>query len=180
MPAVDRASLGARRCAGHHDDHVKCLYMPLMTYGVIGSNDGVKNYICNNYEISWYCFLTHWGRVRHICIGKLTIIGSDNGLSPGRRQAIIWTNAGILLIGPLGTCCEILIVIDTFSFKKMHLKMASAKSRPFCLSLGVLTDRYCWHFAYCLWDELHLFATKFLHQYIVVISICYLRYNLAW
>ena len=29
--------------------------------------------------------------------------GSDNGLSPGRRQAIIWTNAGILLIGPLGT-----------------------------------------------------------------------------
>ena len=42
--------------------------------------------------------LTHWGRVMHICIGKLTIIGSDNGLSPGRRQAIIWTNAGILLI----------------------------------------------------------------------------------
>ena len=39
--------------------------------------------------------LTHWGRVTHICVGKLTIIGSDNGLSPGRRQAIIWTNAGI-------------------------------------------------------------------------------------
>ena len=47
--------------------------------------------------------LTHWGRVTHICVGKLTIIGSDNGLSPGRRQAIIWTNAGILLIGPLET-----------------------------------------------------------------------------
>ena len=47
--------------------------------------------------------LTHWGRVTHICVGKLTIIGSDNGLSPGRRQAIIWTYAGILLIGPLGT-----------------------------------------------------------------------------
>ena len=46
--------------------------------------------------------LTHWGRVTHICIDNLTIIGSDNGLSPGRRQAIIWTNAGILLIGPLG------------------------------------------------------------------------------
>ena len=41
-----------------------------------------------------------WGRVTHICVGKLTIIVSDNGLSPGRRQAIIWTNAGILLIGP--------------------------------------------------------------------------------
>ena len=47
--------------------------------------------------------LTHWGQVTHNCIGKLAIIGSDNGLSPGRRQAIIWANAGILLIGPLGT-----------------------------------------------------------------------------
>ena len=47
--------------------------------------------------------LTHWGRVTHICVGKLSIIGSDNGLSPDRRQAIIWTNAGILLIGTLGT-----------------------------------------------------------------------------
>ena len=46
--------------------------------------------------------LTHWGRVTHIYVSKLTIIGSDNGLSPGRRQAIIWTIAGILLIGPLG------------------------------------------------------------------------------
>ena len=47
--------------------------------------------------------LTHWGRVTHICVSKLTIIDSDNGLSPGRRQAIIWTNAGILLIRPSGT-----------------------------------------------------------------------------
>ena len=47
--------------------------------------------------------LTHWGRVAHTCVGNLTIIGSDNGLSPGRRQAINWTSAGILLIGPLRT-----------------------------------------------------------------------------
>ena len=47
--------------------------------------------------------LTHWGRVMHICVSKLTIIGSVNGLSPGRRQAIIWTNAGMLLIGTLET-----------------------------------------------------------------------------
>ena len=47
--------------------------------------------------------LAHWGRVTHICVSKLIIIGSDNGLPPGRRQAIIWTNADILLIGPLGT-----------------------------------------------------------------------------
>ena len=76
----------------------------------------------------------------HICVGKLTIIGSDNGLSPERRQAIIWTNAGILLIGPLGTnFSEILIGIQTFSFKKMHLKTSSATWRLFGLGLNELT-----------------------------------------
>ena len=83
---------------------------------------------------------THWGRVTHICVSKLTSIGPDNGLSPGRRQAIIWTNAGMLLIGPLGTNFgEILIEICTFSFKKMHSNMSSAKWRPFCLCLNVLS-----------------------------------------
>ena len=77
----------------------------------------------------------------HICVCNLTIIGSGNGLLPGRRQAIIWTNAGLLLIGPLGTnFSEILIVILTFSFKKMHLKVSSAKRRPFCLGLNVLKN----------------------------------------
>ena len=75
----------------------------------------------------------------HICVGKLTIIGSDNGLSPGRPQAIIWNNVGILLIGPLGTKFnEILIEIHIFSFKKMHLQMSSGKWRPSCLGLNVL------------------------------------------
>ena len=84
--------------------------------------------------------LTHWGRVTHKCVSKQTIIGSDNGLSPDRRQAIIWTNAVLLLIGPLGTnFSEILIEIPTFSFKKMRLKVSSAKRRPFCLGLNVLS-----------------------------------------
>ena len=82
--------------------------------------------------------LTHW--VTHICVSKLTIIGSDNGLSPGRRQAIVWINAGILLIEPLGTnFSEIYIEIRTFSLKKMHLKVSSSKWRPFCLGPSVLT-----------------------------------------
>ena len=77
-------------------------------------------------------YLTHWGWVTHICVNNLTSIGSDNGLSPGRRQAIIWTDAGILFIGPLGTnFSEIIIGIHTFSFKKMHLKISSAKWRLF-------------------------------------------------
>ena len=89
--------------------------------------------------------LTHWGRVTHICVTELTIIGSDNGLSPDRRQAIIWTNAGLLLIGPLGTnFSEILIEIITFSFKKMRLKVSSAKRWPFCLGLNVLTINQHW------------------------------------
>ena len=84
--------------------------------------------------------LTHWGRVTHICVSKLTIIGSDNGLSPGWRQAIIWTNACILLIGPLGTNFnEISIEIHKSSFKKIHFKMSSGKWRPSCLGLNVLT-----------------------------------------
>ena len=84
--------------------------------------------------------LTHWGRVTHICISKLTIIGSDNGLSPGRRQAIIWTSDGILLNGPLGTnFSEIVIKIIDLYLKKM--KMSSGKWRPSCLGLNVLITR---------------------------------------
>ena len=103
----------------------------------------IKNWITTiimfnifNFRIN---YLTHWGRVTHICVGKLTTIGSDIGLSPGRRQAIIWTNAGILLIRPLGAnFIEILIETHTFSFKKIHLKMSSGKRRPFCLGLNEL------------------------------------------
>ena len=92
------------------------------------------NYFC-------YLLLTLWGRVTHICVSKLTIIGSDNGLSPDRRQAIIWTNAGILFIGPLGTSfSEISIEILTFSFKKMRLNVSSEKRRAFCLGLDVLKE----------------------------------------
>ena len=91
--------------------------------------------------------LTHWGPVMHICIGNLIIIGSDNGLSPSRRQAIIWTNVGILLTGPLGTnFSEISIEILIFSFKKMHLKASSAKWQPFCLNLNVLMTITTGHF----------------------------------
>ena len=83
--------------------------------------------------------LAHRGPVMHIYVGNLTKIGSDNGLSPGRRHTIIWNNAGILLIGPLGiNFSEISIEIHTFSFKKMHLKISPRKWRPFCLGLNVL------------------------------------------
>ena len=100
------------------------------------------------------CSITHWGRVTHICVSKLTIIGSDNDLSPDRRQAIIWTNAGILSIGPLGTNSnEISIGIQAFSFKKMHFKMSSAKWRPFCLGLNeiIITETETIYKALQIW-----------------------------
>ena len=54
---------------------------------------------------------------------QLTIIGSDNGSASARRQAIIWLNAGTLLIGPLGTLfSDILIEMSAFSFNEIYLK----------------------------------------------------------
>ena len=74
----------------------------------------------------------------HICVSKLSIIGSDNGFSPGGRQVNIRTNAGILLIGPLGiNFNDILIEIHTLSLKKVHLKVSPGKWRPFCLGFYV-------------------------------------------
>ena len=85
------------------------------------------------------CLLTHWGRVTHTCISKIILIGSDNGLSPCRRQPIIWTNAAILLIGPLGTNFnEIFIKIQIFSFQKFFenvgCEMSAILSRPQCVN----------------------------------------------
>ena len=105
----------------------------------------IKFQIALNLNIHWYPlyhqsdhtkilhitrYLTHWGWVMHICICNLTIIGSDNGLSPGRCPAIIWTNAGILSIKPLGTnFSEIL-------FEKVICKMAVILSQPQCVKLS--------------------------------------------
>ena len=96
-------------------------------------------------------YLTYWGRVTHICVSKLTNIGSDNGLSPGRRQVIMWINAGILSIRPLGTnFSEISFEINTFSFKKLHLKMSSENGGHFdsvsmCKILVFLPKMYVLH-----------------------------------
>ena len=86
--------------------------------------------IAENYTITSVSTrpLTHWGRETHIYVSKLTDIGSNNGLSPDRRQAIIGINTRILVIRTIGTnFSDILSEIYTFSFKKMHVKMSSAK-----------------------------------------------------
>ena len=102
------------------------------------TNRGQSLIRTNEDSVQWHISVTA-GRVTYICVSKLTIIGSDHGLSTGRRQAIIWTNAGILLIRPTETkVTEILIeIFHIFSFKKIHLKMLSGKWRPFCLGPNV-------------------------------------------
>ena len=89
----------------------------------------------------------------HICIRKLTIIGSDNGLSPGRCQAIIWTNAGILLIGRMGTKSnEILINVYSFIqenvFENVVGKVMAILFRPQCVTRQAL-----WYqlWVFCKW-----------------------------
>ena len=107
-----------------------------------------RRYQCKMWNLSWivpfsWCWAINTLRPSdaYIFVGNLATSGSDNGLSPGRHQAITWTNAGILLIGPLWThFSEILNEIPTFSFKKMRLKVSSAKmsailSRPQCVEV---------------------------------------------
>ena len=88
---------------------------------------------------------THWGRVMHIWVSKLAIIGTDNWL-------VAWTNAGISLSGTRWTnVSEIFSEIHTFYLEKMHLNMSSVKYRHFCLGLNVLI---IWHILVHLY---HLF-----------------------
>ena len=73
-------------------------------------------------------------RGKHICLyGSVNwaIIGSCNGLSLIRRQAITWTNAGLLSIGLLGT---------NFNIWKCIWKCHLPKWRLFCQGRDELRD----------------------------------------
>ena len=76
----------------------------------------------------------------HICVSKLTIFGSDNGLSPGRHQAIIWTNDWIMIIVSLETNFSEINLYQNFyiSFQEYALengvwKLGAILSRPQCV-----------------------------------------------
>ena len=112
--------------------------MTLQYFSDWGSNKSVFKATFGTPFLAPIVELTHWGRVTQICVNKLATIGSYNGLSPGRRQAIIWTNGRILLIVPLGkNFSEVLTEFNIFSFKKMHLKLSSGNRRPLCLGLNM-------------------------------------------
>ena len=75
-------------------------YLNIHMVALVHGNDDIN---MKFQKLNFVSLLTHWGRVTHLCISKLTTMISDNGLSPEWCQSIIWTNAGILLIGTLGT-----------------------------------------------------------------------------
>ena len=132
-------------CQAASHNHSHCWPRSLSPYGI--TRPQWVHIFCLNQITSkdlftscWWMmsYLTHWGWKMNICISKSTNIGWDNGFLPRRHPAIIWTNAGIFLIEPLGTkFSEILFEFHTFFLKKMHLKMSSTKWGPFCLGLDV-------------------------------------------
>ena len=106
---------------------------------VLGWSHSVRICLNSMLMLMLLMVLTHWGRVMHKCVSELTIVGSDNGLSPGRCQAINWTIVRILSIGKLGTnFSEILFEIDTFlvknAFEYVVWKMAAILSRLQCVN----------------------------------------------
>ena len=84
-----------------------------------------------------YLIVAEW---RIYALPTLAIIDANNSLCV-RHQAIIWTNAAIVLIGPFETNFSEFLFLKFIHFhsRKIHLKMVSEKCRPSCLDINVLT-----------------------------------------
>ena len=102
-------------------------------YHLLCCKRNVTLLLCIDNSISCYALhrpLTHRGRTMHICVSKLTIICSDNGLSPDRHQAKVWASVGILLIQTLETNFnETVSEIHIFSFTVIHDALENAVSQ---------------------------------------------------
>ena len=124
------------------------LFLKCYTYTEFNTNHIwyiiIPNLLCNS--PTWECYkqrtihvLPHWGRVMHICAANLAIIASDNGLSPGRHQAIIWTNVGILLYYTLRNKLQLNFnrnsstFIEENAFETAVREVASILSWPQCV-----------------------------------------------
>ena len=111
----------------------------------------------------WLCS-THWGRVTHIYVSTLIIIGSDSGLSPGRRQAIIWTNGGILLIGPWRINFSSYIFIQEHALESVVSGMSAILHQ--CVKIMIFASLDIWWRCQCL-SSLHVRVLDFFYE------ICY-------
>ena len=101
---------------------------------------------------------TNLGRVMHLCISKSGHHWSDNGLLPTQHQAIIWTNVGLLKIGPLETIFSEIWMYKQSSYNTINFNMSSVKWRQFCLRLIVYLYLYlylmsCICICICIWSD---------------------------
>ena len=124
--------------------------------------------------------LTHWVRVTHICFSKLTIISSDNGLSPGRlaawwHQTITETNNVLLPIGPLETNfskfhCKYKHILSRKCIQKCYLQrgshfvQASTLKRTWCHLDKIFAKGYT--------DKMFIKMTAFLFQCQISLALC--------
>ena len=102
--------------------------------------------------------LTHWGWAMHICVCRLTIIVSDNGLLPGWLyqcwNIVNWT-AGNRLQWNLTWNSYIFIKENVFEC--FDCEIAAIMSRPQCVNVQM----YCWEMLWrCEHDESFLNAAK--------------------
>ena len=87
----------------------------------------------------WTHSVTYWDRVTHICVGNLITIGSDNGLSPGRCQVIIWTNTGIHIVyWTTRNTPQWNVNRNSYIYIQGNTFVNVCKWRQFCLGLNML------------------------------------------
>ena len=87
--------------------------------------------------------LTHWGRVTYICFGKLTIIGSDNGLVPGWNQWWNLVNWTLRNKFQWNLKQNSYIFIQETAFETVICEMAFILSRPQCVKVSAAMDDFC-------------------------------------
>ena len=114
----------------------------------------------------------------HICVSKLTIIGSDHGLSPGRRQAIIWTNAGIFFNWTLRNKLQWIfnrnsnIFIQENASEYVAWEISTISSRPQCVN-----ERNEENGSLQLWKEAKILAAG---AYVMGSASAYLTLYTRW
>ena len=90
-----------------------------------GRRIGIISNLITASSLNGLTHLPRWGGCIYASLNWV-IFGSGNGLSPVQRQAISWTNTGLLSIELVGASFSGIWILS-FSFKKMQLKRLSAK-----------------------------------------------------
>ena len=115
----------------------------------------------------------------HICVHKLTIFGSEKGLSPERRQAVIWTNVG-KFVNSRPQCVQWFPLFYRLIYCHFHKSQLSKSN--FCVMCPVssshrrwlLRQRYICALARVSWHSHYT-----LSSYILMKTICCFKWLLC-